>query len=363
MKQLNFIILILYFCLLVSGSLIFYYQYYPKVMDPINPGQRIISNESNQTVYFKTENNLFRIFANNSIDRLGAPRMETIAEKIIFNNLAMVDKNALYIDDQKEKSTISRLDLLSGEKDIIISSDRPGLNNFDTFSEPVLSPNKKILIFKASQTGRDSLLSYNIKSNSITNLTSKLNLDQIYDYVWQNDKILIIAGGNQTDYVIIRHNLQSLKTDIVKQGNNKMNNLRVAGDFVFFLKNEIINNSNTADLISMNLNSQKQKSISSVGEKNIVSNYDISDDGLFVILEIRNLDDNSSNLSVAKADGSNLLQITTDNKSSIPVFLPRSNEFVYWQKDDGLYKNTVIQNKPVKLINLVNNIEQIFAWR
>lgn len=363
MKKTNFTPFILYFFLLVSVALVFYYRYYPRLINQANSGQRLISNNSNQTVFFVADKSLYKIFASNSLDRLGAPRMELLSKNSTFNSLVNTEKNTLFIDDQTTRSSIIELDLSTNNKTVIASSAIAGLNNFNTFSKPVISPNKKLLIFKAQENNQDSLLLYDLKNSKITNLTSKLNLNQIFDYVWQDDKTIIIAGGATAKYAIIRYNLQSLKAEILKQSSDQMDSLHFAKNVIFYLKKELINNKNTTNLASLNLKNQKQQSISSVSEKYLVTNYDISDDAEFAVLEIRNIDDNSSNLSLSKIDRADLLQITTDNKSSLPVFLANSNEFVFWIKGDGLYKTTATKIKPLKLINLLTNVEQIFVWR
>jgi len=363
MKQFNFLILILYFCVLVAGSLFFYYKYYPQVLDPTYPGQRQISGSGSQTVFFTTNNDLYRIFASNSIDRLGAQRLELLSKDTVFSNLTFGDKNLIFLDDQKDQSAIVRIDPQTKTKTILISKDTPGLNNFNTFSKPVISPDKKSLIFRAATGGKEVLLTLDLTQSRVKNLTNKLDLDQIYDYAWLDKTNLIIAGAKSEKYALLKFNLNNFKTEIIKQGNYRMEQLHLSGVYLFYIKKQIINGKNTADLINLNLETKKEKGISLVGENNIINNYDLSQNAEFVIMEIRNTSDNTSNLSIAKFDGSNLLQLTTDGASSLPVFMTNSTEFVYWKKGDGLYKTSANQFKPVKFINLLNNVEQIFAWR
>jgi len=364
MKNFNSIALVFYFLALVSSSIIFYFLFYPSVIDPSNPGQRLVSSSSAQTIFFSSDNNLYQLYADNSIDRLGAPAMKSVVANVSINSLAVGQSSDIYFDNQSTSSAIDSLKLPAGTPSILFSSDSPGLNQFSSFSGPKISNDKKSLVFKTSDPKNDYLILFNFQTKKITNLSRYIGLDHINDYAWDSTgQNLIIDGSNNSHYSLVKYSAFTQKAETVKQTETKVAQLKWENHVIYFLQSTQINGAEAINLFGLNMTNKQQTMISAVGNQNNVAGFDISTNGDSIIIEESSPVDGKSDLFICQSDGSNLLQITKDGKSALPVFLQNSEEIVFWKKGSGLYKTSVGQNQPEKILNIQNNIEQIFAWR
>jgi Tol biopolymer transport system component len=68
------------------------------------------------------------------------------------------------------------------------------------------------------------------------------------------------------------------------------------------------------------------------------------------------------NIYVAKIDGKNILQLTTDGQSGQPLFSPRSDEIAFLREADGIYLIGINKENVRKITNLKTEV-RLLLWR
>lgn len=355
MKPINIIILTIYFCLLVAGSIVFCLFYYPRIIDPVNSGQRPNTSQATQTVFFTSANQLYLFSASNNLERLGAEPLQTLVQNIDSPVIA-IDQTNLYFEDAK---TIKQLELGNRQLKTIMAQNQAGLSGFDHFNQPVISPAKTKFVIKATKSNATYLLLYEKQDSKVTNLLAKTSWDEIYDYLWLDEQTLVFSGKDNEQFAIMSLSLRNLELTPLLIGKEKMDKLALANKNIFFLKTD--QTKQNTDLFSLSMDKKTERAITTVGQGSKVINFDLNDNGSQIVFETQT--GNDSNLNLSKANGSSLIQLTKDNQSHNPVFLNNSDEFIYWVEADGFYKSNSAYHQPIKILSYNQKVDQITVWR
>lgn len=366
MKSNYIIYIIICFSALIFGVFYSYQKFYPNLINPQQTDQKEIGVNSNKSgIYYQTNLGISVANPDSTIDRLATSPSSALIQNSNAENMIIIGDNIIYDNlDNNQFYTINKTSLSSKIKEIFISNKLNGLESFINFRRPLLLDHD-LMIFLAENNVRTDAFSLNLISGNLTNLTSLLSLNKVYDIsLSPNKQNLAISGRNGGEYILESIDLQNNNEPvIIKKGSQKIDQINWTKDGIFSLQDNQIDNQATVNLYLNNLVIAESQALTMISAPYKIIRFTVSDDQNLISFEMQNSQTLESDISICRNDGSNLLQLTNDGKSSFPVFSPDNSQIAFMQNNNGLFKINIDKTNLAKILNINNIINQIFIWR
>ena len=350
-KHLTWFLFLGYFGIFVVIGLIFYFGYLDSYLSS-NASSIELETTSKANIYFSQNNSLFRV--NPNFLTAGA----TIDSSQRLQSTGLSESLSVSADGTKISfSSISKLNLSevrlvnldSNQADII----QPTAAGFSSFSDPKFSPDSAKLAFLASGPSSDTIFLKDLQSEVVTNLTRE-NSTKIADYSFNQAGTKLVycsQGATENSCQII--DLLSLKV----MGTFKANASQIFWDrtaLIYFLSTD-----EAANIFACSEQGVSSP-ITAVSSPKKITQFDLDSKGTTLAYEIK--DGANTDIYTSKIDGSNIVQLTTDQVSFQPVISPDGKQVAYL-KSDGVYKISTEDKTIAKLLNLSSPIDHLLAWR
>lgn len=350
----------LFACLLfiVFGLLLYflYVKYFNSFFNP-KTGTDIPQINQKEMIYYTTNNNLYQLNPNlltqNSND-IPIIRLQSTGS---INQLEIdTQGNSFYYEvlTPEKEAEIWKVNVTSNNSEILFSKKTPGLENYTNFRNPKISPDKKSLGFVATRENQDDLFLFNLNSSELKNFSLNKLTGSISDFSWApaGEKIALVAKEN-SKYIIKFLTEKSAENFI--EGDIALNN-------IFYLKDRIIVSENK-NIVSLLLSDKNKTALTDLVSPMEVTLFDVSPNGQKIVFESKNDQTNKTDLYVLNIDGSDLLQLTDDGASSLPVFSPTNDKIAFWLKKTGIYTVKITKEEKQKVLNSEVIINNILTWR
>lgn len=364
MKNFNLVVFYLYLLLMVSASLLFYFFVYPDLMNPNALNQRVVSSANSPIIFFKSSGVIYRLLADISLDRFGTLVTTPIATST-DTGLMTANKEYLFFDrfSVKNESQIIAHRISDNTEKVIFSNQTPGLENYTRFSKIKAYNGTEDIYFLASSPTKDAVFSFNFKTSRLVNLTAKEDFVRINDFSFNPKTIqLAISSENQGKFYLSIIDLKIGKLIGEKVFDYRIGGLEWAQTEVFYLAESGLDNK-MANLYVFEIGSGNAKPVTNLSDPFTIESFTVSDSGNFIALIESNNQTAEQNIFILNTVNLSLRQLTTDNKSYLPLFLPGTSQLVYCIKDDGVFKASLESDqRPVKILEFKQTINQMSSW-
>jgi len=362
MKLRTFLFVVLYFLIFVIVIYFLYVKYYHRFFNK-NQGQSIPQENRQELIYYTSGNNLFQLnpyaLTQNSAD---IPNLRLQSTGVI-NQLCIDTKRNLFfysVLTPAKNYEIWKVSLKDNSSEKLFSAQTPGLEKYKNFRDPKLSYDNQKLGFIASHDQIDNLFSWQIDDSVLTNLTSENFSGEVTDFAWSPDTNKIaLAGVINSKNVIKILDEKSINDFLVQDDTIKQ---------LEYLKNTLIfsqipKDSIATNILSIALADKKITPLTDFAAPKTVSDFAVSLDGQNLVFTGHDNQTHQNDIYILKTDGTDLLQLTTDGKSSEPVFSPKSDQIAYWSKNVGIFIIKTNKANPQKILNSESPIDKILTWR
>lgn len=343
---------------LVFGLLLYflYVKYFNSFFNP-KSGTDIPQVNRREMIYYTTDNNLYqlnpKILTQNSND-IPTIRLQSTGE---INNLQIdTQRNVFYYEvlTPKKESEIWKVSVSSNSSEILFSKKTSGLENYTHFRSPKISPDKKLLGFLATRENQDDLFLFNLDSSALKNFSLNKITSSISDFSWApvGEKVAVISKKNNKYSIDF---LTEKSAENFNESDNTLNN-------ILYLKDRIIVSENK-NIVSYLLSDKSKVPITDLVSPKEVILFEVSINGEKIVFEAKDNQTKKTDLYVLNVDGSDLLQLTDDGASSLPVFSPKGDKIAFWIKKTGIYTMTITKENKQKVLNSEVMINNILSWR
>lgn len=361
MKPTTTVIIILYLAVFGLIGYFLYQKYYHNTVTPFQ-NENTITITPDKTIFYTAGKDFYQL--NSDLQTRGSKDTSTYKIQSTGEVKAMtIDKDNQYFYYQTitaiNTSEIWQVNLKDYSFEKLFSNQTPGLENFISFRNPKISPDAKNLAFIASHQGSDQIFNFEITSRNLTNLSYESFQGNISDFDWASTGSTIYYTGKQNDKTV----LKSLQLDRVSrniwEGSQKI-------DKISATKNKLIvffSDLQTANIGYLELgNPDKINKITDIVAPNKVTNYNLDLKNEKIAYQVYDSTLNKNDLYLVNIDGTNLLQITEDGKSELPVFSPDGQQIAFWLKDSGIYTINTDKKNGQKVLNDEGKIDNILIW-
>ena len=180
MKFLLTLFIIICFFVLLCGSIYFYRNFYPQIINSPRQNEQSILTSTDKGIYFYADNQLFIINPDLTLNRLADLSTLQIIDNFNSNDINISGQNIIYLDTNNQAQSIYSFNLKTNSKKELVNLNNPSLSTYQEMTKPVLSPDKLSVIFIVKNSTRSDLFSYNLTSGAISNLNNSLNFDEIH---------------------------------------------------------------------------------------------------------------------------------------------------------------------------------------
>lgn len=361
MKPVTIFLIVLYLAIFSVGGYFLYQKYYKNVTDSSKTNDTI-KLMPDKTIFYSVNNNLYQLnsdLLNKTAKDIGTYRLQSTGQVQLLDISGSNDYLVYEVLTPEKNSEIWQVNLKDNSAEKLFSDQTSGLENFNSFRSPHISPDEKYLAFLASNNGLDQIFVYEIESKNLTNLSYDTYQGQISSFDWSIDSSKLYFSAPTDDKSTIKLiNLEKASQNLW-EGSQIINKLILSKDKLIVLFSE----NQTANLGYINLSNPDQiNPITDLKTPKKVVNYQVDRDNQQLVYQIYDTESKTNDIYISKTDGTNILQITTDGKSQFPVFSPDSKKIAFWVENSGIYTiDTSKQNKQ-KILNSEEKINNILTW-
>jgi len=362
MKLKTFLFIVLYVFIFAVIVYFLYIKFYQPFVSK-NQGQNIPQGNRQESIYYTSGNNLYQLDPKASTQSINSiPTIRLQSTGVISKLCVDTKRNQFFyeVSTPSKNYEIWKVNLKDNSSEKIFSSQTPGLENFTNFRDPKLSADNENLGFLASHDQIDDLFSWQIDQNKLTNLTEEKFAGTISDFSWGTDTTKIVLSGLINGKGVIKTLSEKSISDFLEQ-DSLINQIE-------YSKNSLIYSQTPKDAIVTNiatvsLTNKKVVLLTDIASPKRVSDFAISPDKQELTFTVNDSSNQQNDIYTLKTDGTDLLQVTTDGKSSEPTFSPQSDKIAYWDKTIGIFIIPINKGNAQKVLNSAGVIDKILAWR
>ncbi|MGA2667196.1 MAG: hypothetical protein ABSE91_03900 [Patescibacteria group bacterium] len=355
MKKLTWLLFLGYYCVFIILGVIFYFKYLNiYLVAGAKPAQ--ISAANTPKIYYSAKSSFFRVDPNYINSGALINSSDQIQSGGAVESLEVSPNEQTIAISVNESSGLSQVQLLEISSNQLQTISNSKLKDFNELSDPHFSPNSKQLAFLAMTSSREAIFIEDLAKNTFTDLIDKGNV-KIADFSWNRDGSKIVfctAGGAQNACSVVNTStgkvLNSFSAEVKQISWSKT-------AAIFYLGSA----NNIANIYTITENSSISKPVTNIGSPKTVTNFDLDSQGRTLVYEVD--ESNNSDVYVSRTDGSNLIQLTTDQKSSQPIISPDGQTVAFLRQADGIYTIGIDKTKESKLLNLTENINHLLTWK
>ncbi len=359
----TFLIIIVYFAIFAIGGYFLYTKYLHKIINPEQTSSNTTTQK--QFIYYAQGNNLYQLNPEIPTQNPNEPnarlqstgKVEEMAietsDKLLFYNVVTPDA----------ESEIWQVALSDNTSEKLFHQKTPGLENFKNFRYPRVSPDNLKLAFIATHGNTDNIFVMEIKSRNLTNLMTEDFQGQINSLAFSPDSKNIAFNSNSANTTLLETVNMGKKVQKIWEGDGQIKKIIYLKTKIILILKEGTDDKPSINLFAMNLlDSQKTKLTDLVYPKK-VSDFEISPDEQYLVYDTEDAQTQKKDIYLEKTDGTNLLQLTDDGKSTESVFSPESNKISFWIIGSGIYTMTIGKTQEQKILNYDDKIDKILLWR
>ena len=355
MKKYNWLLLFLYFGLFIAFGLIFYFKYLDRYLKSGAEPQTLETLQSTDYIYYSEGNNLFRLSPGLQTDPINPERIERVQSTGKVNSLD-INKNGKLLAYEVENSfglrEIWLVELTTNDSAKIAFQGKDGLSDFSEFIRPKFSPDGSRLAFLGLGS-IDQIIIDDLALDTFTRATKKFAA-KLTDYTWEDDQKLIFCTSNLETNLCYEGDLETgadrqiLQKDVIQI---EMSN----SGLIYLAKNQ-----ESENLYLLDLKNLQSKSISDLKPPKKVSRFLLDKKGQKITYGVT--EQNSSDIYLVNADGSNKIQLTADGKSTMPLINSQGDEIAFEITLDGIYTIKPDKTGGKKIVNLEDSVS-LLLWR
>ena len=358
MKRNTIIFTIIYLLIFLVGGYFLYTLYLKPYFTP----EPVTPKTSEQIdLYFSDGGKLNYV---NTNEQQGS-RKTTALKLASVGNIASFslsrDKQYFFYEEvlTPQKSVIWKYNQTDNTSEKIFSALTPGLENFTSFKLPVLSPDNTKLAFVGQNPSGEYLYYYDFTDKSLTNLNASTPKTGVRQLAWSTNNASLYDTSFSTNKTVISSTNSQKVSEQVWEGTGETTELKATKDtLVFGLKN-----GQAINIFSLVPLTKKITQITDLTFPRTLGVFNIAPDQKSIVFEIKDASTSQSDIYYESLDGTNLIQITDDGKSSYPVISSDNGSILYFLKGSGLYKSNTNKTRKEKVLNYDGNINRIFTWR
>lgn len=358
MKKIAWILFISYVSVFVVLGLVFYWKYLAKFLASGAEGQEIVTKTSLGYIYYGQDNNLYR--ANPGlVDGIGADERVERFQSTGEVSFVDINKTGQQIAYDAWGSLgfwdIWQVDSQSSISETVATAGQIDLKDYSDFRRPKFSPEGTQLAFIGGRDGEETIFVKNLANGKISELLVAAGL-KITDYTWTRDGEKIIYCTDSESL------LGCWEQELFKGGAKRIiadETLEISADkteeIIYLAKRE-----DNINIFSYESKTGHTEAITDVISPREVVLFQIDAQGENIVFEVATA--NLKNIYLAKINGENLLQLTTDGHSQQPLFSPRCDEIAFLRVNDGIYIIQTDKTKEKKIANL-RSFVKLLLWR
>jgi len=308
-------------------------------------------------IYYSQDNNLFRANPTLVYEPSAGGRVERFQStgQVAFLDINKTGQKIAY--DAKNPLgfwEIWQVDTQTGIAEMVATSGRADLEDYVDFRRPKFSPGGTALAFIGAKNGDETLFIKDLANGQIKELLVTAGI-KIADYSWslqgesliyctsaelQNGcwKQILFKGGAKR---IIEGDVLEIKADAL-------------GKILYLAKKDNFN------IFSYDEKTDETQILTDTVLPRAVTFFQVDPKGKRMVYEVA--EGSLKNIYVAKIDGKNILQLTTDGQSGQPLFSPRSDEIAFLREADGIYLIGINKENVRKITNLKTEV-RLLLWR
>ena len=354
MKKATWLLFLGYFSLFVIFGIIFYFKYLNKY---ISSGAAPEEVEVVQTakIYYSVGNNLWRVNPDTSLktidrtERFQSTGLVNFLDYNKFNNLfAYIAVNNDGLNDIWQVSLATN----QSEKITDVGDARYEiLKNYLNFFRPRYSADGRSLAFIAQGPSYDSILIKNLVTGDISDATPN-SQSHILDFSWESNgqKLVYCTQSLVKNYCEI---LDMAKAEISQK-------IEIEATQVSWQAPEIIYLSR-GNLFRLKEGTADPQAITDILEPKKVTKFEVDPAGKNIVYQIN--DGSSSDIYLAKTDGTNICELTNTKNASEPLLSPLGDQIAFLRQNDGIYTIDANKTAETKILNLPGKIDYLLIWR
>jgi len=354
MRKVTWLLFLGYFSLFVVLGIVFYFKFLSKFISSGAAPEKVKVVETSK-IYYSLGNNLWRVSPDtllNTIERterFQSTGLVNFLDYNKFNNFfAYTSINSDGLND------IWQVSLATNQSEKITDAKDPRyeiLKNYLNFYRPKYSPDGNRLAFIARSGAKDSILIKDLATGDVADATPN-SQSHILDFSWENngEKIVYCSQGLAKNYAEI---LDVAKVEISQK-------IEIEALEVSWQATEIIYLSQ-GNLFRLKEGTTDPQAITNIQEPKKVAKFEIDPQGQNIVYEIN--DGSSSDIYLAKTDGTNIIELTNMKNATQPMLSPDGNQVAFLRQNDGIYTIDANKTAEAKILNLPEKIDYLLLWR
>lgn len=352
MKKTTWLLAILYLVIFIGLGAIFYFKFLEKTT-ALELEPTLIADQESAQIYYSQDNNLWALNPKESLALEKEKWLKRLQSTGQVARLDLNDQLNLLVYDALVDNAwqIWQVDLATSQSEKLILTPAP--KDFSNFWYPLFSPDQKFLTFLAA--GKDqAVFLKDLTLNSTRKLTEN-PFQKIFAYSWdQASQNLLVCGQKEDKAGCWQVKLDNREIKEVQSGEFTEVSWDKTSE-IFFLKKEQDN----LNLFRSDGQGSLKKLTDIIAPKK-VSYFSLDGQGQKIVYEVK--DGSAADIYLIKADGTNLIQLTSDGKSSQPIFAPDSQKIAFLRQNEGIYNLDIATFKEEKILNLTKPIHQLLLW-
>lgn len=358
MNKLTWVLFALYFAIFILVGFVFYHQYLGKFLASGAQPETIETRSTVGYIYYGQGNNLFRASPDLNLEPATGDRVERYQSTgEVFHLGASPNGSKIAYDS---KNNLGFLEIWEVETanhlaSMVATRGQTDLADWQDFRMPKYSPLGTKLAFIAAKNENETIFIKNLVSGKIDELLIPSNL-QLSDYSWTKDgQKIIYCTKNQTTNGCWSQGINEAQAEKILAG-DVLEIVAASETTIIYL----VQSSEGTNIFRADLSGKNISALTDLVPPNQVITFQIDPRGEFMVYEVRS--QSGGNIYSAKTDGSNRIQLTSDNKNEEPVISPDGQEVGYLKEDDGIYVSQTDKSSSQKITNLVDTA-RILVWR
>jgi hypothetical protein len=353
---------IFYVLLFLVVGYFLYVKFFPTL---ISSGDTVQQTGKEKGIYYSINNNLYKLNPDITNNTQIKDQVTQVQSTGLVSNISFSKDNDYFIYDtvtSKNIAEIWKVYTNDNNSEKLFSALTPGLENFTNFRNPIISPDNTKIGFIATHGVIDDLFIQDLTKKQLTNLTNPVIQESINSWDWSNNSngIVFSTFVNNAGFIYtidLDKNLKKIYTDSAKF--TKVNYLT---DKIVFLSN-LTGESPSANIKGLKISDNSVTNLTDVANPKQVNSYNISTNKRSITYDLSDSQTKATDIYIEEVDGTNLLQVTTDNKSSSPIFSADGNKISYVIKDSGIYIMNINKTNITKILNSKEIINNLIIWR
>lgn len=356
-KKITWILFTSYFAVFVILSGVFYWKYSGKFLASGAEGEVTEVKTALGNIYYSQDNNLFRANPALVYEPSAGGRVERFQStgQVAW---ADINKNGQKIAYDAKNSLgfweIWQVDSETQMAELVATSGQEDLKTYLDFRRPKFSPEGTALAFIGAKNGDETLFIKDFANGQIKELLVTAGI-KITDFSWsaQGESLIYCTSAEVQSACweqilfkgVAKKIIEGEVLEIAAENQSKILYLAKSTNF---------------NIYSYNEKTGQKVAITDTVLPRAVTFFQIDPKGERVTYEVT--EGNLKNIYVAKVDGKNILQLTTDGQSGQPLFSPRADEIAFLREADGIYLIGINKENVRKITNLETTVK-LLLWR